>query len=219
MPATAQSIDMTNVKEGGNFNTRRVPEGDYRLRILDVMDAEVKSGDNQGSAQWVFTLGIDEKRYSSTKYPYRCTLVEKQFWKIRNLLVAAGINVPKKRIKIDPNKLIGRVVAGTLEDDEYEGKERSQITAIFPVSELKDDEESGPDEDDEDIDEPEDEEAEAEPEEDEEEAEEEPEPEPVTKRTARKGTAAKKAAAKPRNVTRKSEVDEDELEELDIDDL
>lgn len=214
MPASAQSIDMTNVKDRGNYNTRQVPEGDYRLRVIDVEDGEVKSGENAGAAQWIFILGIDEKKYSSTKYPYRCTLKENQFWKIRNLLLSAGINVPKKRVKVDPNKLIGKIVAGTLEDDEYEGKMRSQITAIFPPSELKDDEDSSdadPDEEDEDIDEPE-----TEPEEDEE-VEPEPEPEPVTRRTTRKTAAKKTAARKP--APKPAEEDEDELEELDIDDL
>lgn len=211
MPATAKSIDMTNVKDGGSFNTRRVPEGDYRLRVVDVTDGEVKSGENAGASQWIFTLSIDEKKYSSTKYPYRCTLQEKQFWKIRNLLIAAGINVPKKRVKVDPNKLIGKIVGGTLEDDEYEGKERSQITAIFPLSELTDNESEEPEDDeveDTDVDEPE---------EEEEEVDEEPEPEPV-RRTAKKAPA-KKTAATRKAKPAPAEDDEDELEELDIEDL
>jgi hypothetical protein len=33
MGATARTIDLTNVKEGGNFNKKRIPSGDYLAKI------------------------------------------------------------------------------------------------------------------------------------------------------------------------------------------
>jgi len=142
--ATAAGLDFTNVKDGGgSFNKKRQPEGDYRARVLKVVDAPSKK---DGVAQWLFTIQV-----GTGTYPYYCKHEENQLWKVRNLLIAAGIAVPKKRVKVDPNRIVGKDIAVTLEDDEYEGKMQSNISATFPLSELsaEDDEDTeGGDEDD-----------------------------------------------------------------------
>lgn len=146
--ASVAVVDFTNVKEGaGNFNKKRQTEGDYKAKITAVADAPSKKDQIN---QWCFTIQV-----GAGTYPYYCKHQENQYWKIRNLLVAAGMNVPKKKVKVDPNKLVGRTIAVTLEDDEYDGKSQSNIAATFPLSEL--DDENVPDEDEDDIDEAEDE--------------------------------------------------------------
>jgi len=137
--ATAKVIDLTNVKDGGNFNKKRMPEGDYPARITKVEDA--KSSGDEGF-MWLFTIAVDK----GGTYPYYCKLQENQLWKVRNLCIAAGMNVPKKKLKLDPEKLVGKRIAVTLEDDEYEGKKQSVVQATFPLSEL-DDYSEGDDED------------------------------------------------------------------------
>jgi len=142
--ATAAAIDFTNVKDGGGgFNKKRQPEGDYKAKVVKVVDAPSKK-DN--TPQWLFTIQV-----GSGTYPYYCKHEENQYWKIRNLLVAAGLTVPKKKVKVDPNKIVGKMIAVTLEDDEYDGKAQSNIAATFPLSELDDDD--VPDEDEDDVEE------------------------------------------------------------------
>lgn len=128
--ATKKILDFSNVKEQGNFNPRNVPEGDYLAKVTAVDEGESKSGTDQ----WIFTFEVEGVR--SGKYPYYCGLVENQLWKIRNLFTAAGITVPKKRVGVDPNKLVGKVVGVELVDDEYEGRMKSVINAIFDKSEV-----------------------------------------------------------------------------------
>lgn len=130
MAATVRVVDFTNVKEQGNFNPRRKREGDYYGRIVAVDDHTSKS-DNEG---WVFTIAVDGD--SRASYPYYCGSDEKQAWKIRGLFVAAGVAVPKKRLKIDPNKVVGKAIGLTLEDDEYEGRPKSTIAGMVPVADL-----------------------------------------------------------------------------------
>lgn len=139
MAATAKVVDWTNVKDGGKFQPRRVPEGDYRMKIVGV-DDHLKDG-QKVSEQWVFTLQIPGKRGT---YPLYCNHVDaKQAWKIRNLCLAAGMQAPKKRVKLDPNKLVGKEIGAALEDDEYDGKIKSVIVATFPASELESDQPAG----------------------------------------------------------------------------
>ena len=130
MTATVRVVDFTNVKEQGNFNPRRKKEGDYYARITSVDDHTSKS-DNEG---WVFTITVDGDARAS--YPYYCGSDEKQAWKIRGLFVAAGVAVPKKRLKIDPNKLVGKAIGISLEDDEYEGRPKSTIAGTVPTADL-----------------------------------------------------------------------------------
>lgn len=204
--ASAKIIDMTNVKEGGaRFNKKRVPEGDYLARVVKVEDAEVKRGENKGDFQWLFTISLD--KYPTAKYPYYCKLEENQLWKIRNLLIAAGINVPKKKLKLDPEKVVGKLIAVTMEDDEYEGKMQSTMAAIFPPSEL----EGGADDD-------------VDDEEEDEEEDEEPAPKVKTKKKAPEPEPdededeEEEEAPAPKK-KKKRKVTDEELEELDIDDL
>lgn len=139
MAATKRAIDMTNVEDKGNERPRRLPEGDYRLKIVSVDDhtSKKKEDGSGGNPGWKFVLApVDFPRAT---YPYYTDFQDKTAFKIRNLLVAAGINVPKKRVNIDPNKLVGKFVGATLEDDEYDGREKSTIAGVFPVSELSGD--------------------------------------------------------------------------------
>lgn len=146
--ATAKAVDFSNVKDRGNFNPKQVNEGDYAAIITKVEDSESKK---DGSFQYIFTIKL--QKFSQNSYPYYCKLQENQLWKLRNLAVAAGLNVPKKRMKFDPNKVIGKQIGVTMEDDEYDGKMKSVIGAVFPISELAEGLEVDDSETDEDFDE------------------------------------------------------------------
>lgn len=133
MGASAKAVDFSGVKDRGNFNPKHVAEGDYAATIVKVEDAESKK---DGSFQYIFTIKLE--KFSQAAYPYYCKLQENQLWKLRNIAVAAGLNVPKKRTKFDPNKVVGKKIGVTMADDEYEGKMKSVIDAVFPMSELMD---------------------------------------------------------------------------------
>jgi hypothetical protein len=156
MAATKRAVDFTNVKDQGQFQPKRVPAGEYRAKITAVNDHQSDADKNM----WVFTIVLNKHQRAS--YPYYCGSTEKQAWKIRNLCVAAGIAVPKKRVMIDPNKLVGKEVGVEIDDDEYEGKPKSVLSAFFPVSELTSDSPKGSksstvdDDDEEDVEEDED---------------------------------------------------------------
>lgn len=226
--AAAAVIDFSGVKDRNEsgINKKRVAAGDYLARVSRVEDRPVKE---TKAPQWMYVLTLEKVR--GTGYPYYCKLEANQLWKVRNLFLAAGIAIPKKKVRLDPNKVVGKVVGVTMEDDEYDGKLQSVIAEIFPASELSDDDsaDDSAEDDGEEYDEEEEEGTEEEPEEDEEEAEEEedeeeePEPEPAPRRRAAAKKAAPAARAKipaQRKASPKvDEVDEDELDELDIDSI
>lgn len=194
--ASTHLLDFTDVKDGGGFNKKRVPMGDYEAKITKVVDAPTKPKDGKkgGEPQWLFTIELT-KAYTDRKFPYYCKLEANQLWKVRNLFIAAGKTIPKSKLKINPGIIVGKIIGITLEDDEFDGKMQSNISQCFPASDLED---SGPDDlEDEDGDEEED---------DEDEEEEEPTPAP---------TRRKKAAPAPE--PEEEDEDEDEEEEDDED--
>lgn len=133
MGASAQNVDFSNVKEASGFNRSRIKAGDYLAKIKGVEDAKAKDGIHQ----YLFSLQIVDK--PSSVFPYYCKLQENQLWKLRNLFIAAGKTVPKKKVKVDPNQIVGKLIGVTIEDDEYEGKEQSGVEGVFPASDLGDD--------------------------------------------------------------------------------
>jgi hypothetical protein len=131
MTAKAKTLDFTGVKDGGgNFRPRRRKEGDYYAHITAVADHTSKEG-NDG---WVFTLTVDGDNRAT--YPYYVNF--DQLWKPRALCIAAGIAIPGKRVKLDPNKLVGKALGVALIDDEYEGRMKSAVDAVFPLEEMSD---------------------------------------------------------------------------------
>lgn len=193
--ASAKALDFTNVREVSGINPVRMEEGDYVGVVKAVNERESKKS---GEPMWEFVIGLKDR--ATATYGYYCVLNVDQLWKVRNLLIAAGISVPKKRVKVDPNKVVGKEIAITLEDDEYEGKEKSTIAAVFSPAELN--ASTTPDTtdaDDDDDDEIEDEEAQPE--------QEEEKPAPKKKRT-------RKPKAKP-----EPEPEEEEDDDIDLDDL
>lgn len=138
---TTQALDFTKVKDRGPINPIHQPEGDYRAVVKSVQD--ITMGDTKRAA-WMFIMTVGKGNY-----PYRCGFNENELWKIRNLFVACGFPVPKKRLKVDPSKVVGRPLAVSLEDHEYDGRLSSQIGATFPVTELEEGEGEEPEEDEE----------------------------------------------------------------------
>lgn len=145
MGATARVVDLTNVKESSGISKKRMPAGDYAAVITKVEDAVSKKSGDDKTPMYLFTIKLKEN--SGAVYPYYCVLQENQLWKLRNIFIAAGKTVPKKKLKVDPNTIVGKLIGVTLEDTEHEGKEQSEISGVFPAADLDDSAISSSDED------------------------------------------------------------------------
>lgn len=189
MAAKAKAIDFTNVKER-NFNIKHLPEGDYAAKVTKVDDARNKADTED---MWVFTIALTSDSVPGAKgasFPYYCVLNADNYWKVRNLFTCAGMNVPKKRVNVDPNKVVNKPIGVTLGDDEYEGKLKSVIDQVLPLSEIDEVVADDVDDDDEDV------------------------AEEPTPKASENGKAKKKKKAKP-----PVDEDDDELEELEVEEL
>lgn len=119
------TLDFSNVREGSSFSPRRLPEGSYLADIAKVEQKESKAG----NPMLVYTIIPVE--HPTAVYPYYILLDEKQLWKFRALLLSAGKDVPKRKVTVDPESIVGRQIMIDLEDDEWEGREKSTIAGVF----------------------------------------------------------------------------------------
>lgn len=122
---TKITLDFSNVSEGSHFSPRRLPAGSYLATLAKV---ESKNS-NAGNPMLVYTIIPVE--HPTAVYPYYVLLDEKQLWKFRALLLAAGKEVPKRKVAVDPESIVGKQVMIDLEDSEWEGREKSTIAGIF----------------------------------------------------------------------------------------
>lgn len=130
--AVKVNVDFTNVKDSSGINPKQMPEGDYHaiIKKVELVDKKDKS-----AKQLLFTIGL--KDAATVAYPYYCGFEPNVLWKLRNLMIAAGVKAPKKAFSFDAEKLEGKELGVTLADDEYDGKMKSVIDAVFPASELE----------------------------------------------------------------------------------
>lgn len=178
-------VDFTNTKERSGFNPKHQAPGDYRGLIKSV-----EYGKSAKNNTPMITYGVADADMPSATYRYMCTLTEASLWKLRNILVAAGIPVKQAKVNIAAaaQKIVGREIGMTLEDNEYDGKVNSQIVNVFPADDLPADEEDD-----------------------------EPPAKAAAKKKPAAGT--KKAKPAEEEEDEDDEDSEEDLDELDIDDL
>jgi hypothetical protein len=153
-----RKVDMsgvdTEIRKGGR--SKRVPEADY---LLKIMEGSWEEGDKADYIRWRFQ--ITKGKYKGGTLYCNTSLSPKALWNLRNLIFAAtGKNMAGKAFKFDPEKLHGKIVGASVEDDEYENKVRSIPVDFFPKDKYEEPEEEEEDEDEEEETEEEDEEEE-----------------------------------------------------------
>lgn len=208
-------LDFSKTEERSGWNTRQMPEGLHRAKVVSVQQTEAQDGTDM----LVYGFVPEESKYKSRRFPYYCKLQQNQLWKLRDLLVAAGESVPKKALQIDPEKIVGKTVAIEVADELYNGQTRSTVNGVYDTSILDGDSDSSSDEDEDEEDYEEDEESEDFEEEDDEVEDfddedlddfdeddfddEDEEEEPAPKKAPAKKSPAKKPATATRTVRRK----------------
>ena len=125
---TKISIDFSDVKAPA-FSTVYQAPGVYNAEITGWKMTKTKS-DNTDMLVFAIKAG-------SGRYPYYCKIVQNQLWKLRELIEAAGTEVPSKVVQIDPAKYVGAKINVELEDDTYNGKLRSRVARVAPFSEVE----------------------------------------------------------------------------------
>lgn len=133
-------IDFSKTEDRSKFNTRNMPEGLYLAKVKEVYEKEAQDG----TAMLVYAVQPLDREYRSRIFPIYCKLQANQLWKLRDLLIAGGVPVPKKAINIDPEAIVGSTICIEVVDDIYQGNIRSSVGNIFEKSLAQDSSDEDP---------------------------------------------------------------------------
>ena len=126
MAITPIKLDFTSV-EKYSYNTRQMPAGLYEARITEV----VQKSAQDGTDMLVYTLAPTHPQYRGRRFPYYCKLIGAQLWKLRDLLVAAGEDIPRRAVRVQPEKIVNRLLCIEVGDDTYGGTVRSTVDSVY----------------------------------------------------------------------------------------
>lgn len=219
--ARVKKLDFTGVE-----SYTKASEGIHTAKVAEILEKTSQGGDDMLQFKFEITKGEDKGSAVFESF----VLTDKALWKFKAFLQAIGMKADGK-LKIDLDKLIGKVCDIEVFWEEYNGQTRAKISDYYKVGKGGKVEDEDLDDEDEDDTDDEEEEEEApkkkapakkkkpEPEdddEDEEEDEDDEDEEPAPKRKSKKAPPAKKKA--PAKKPKKSSDDEEDEDDDEDDD-
>lgn len=131
------TIDFEGVEAGGGGGGAKVPEDDYRVKVVKIDRKDSKEGNDM----LIWRFEITEGKYKGKKLkPVYTVLTVDSLWKLMSVVGALGMDTGKISIKETMKKAIGKECGVTVVDgEEYNNKIPSEISTHFPLSELNSD--------------------------------------------------------------------------------
>lgn len=232
--ARVKKLDFTGVE-----SYTKASEGIHTAKVAEILEKTSQGGDDMLQFKFEITKGEDKGSAVFESF----VLTDKALWKFKAFLQAIGMKADGK-LKIDLDKLIGKVCDIEVFWEEYNGQTRAKISDYYKAGKggkVEDEDLDDEDEDDTDDEEeeeeapkkkapakktpakktpakkkPEPEDDDEEEEEDEDDEDEDEEEEPAPKRKSKKAPPAKKKA--PAKKSKKSSDDEDDEDDDEDDD-
>lgn len=232
--ARVKKLDFTGVE-----SYTKASEGIHTAKVTEILEKTSQGGDDMLQFKFEITKGEDKGSAVFESF----VLTDKALWKFKAFLQAIGMKADGK-LKIDLDKLIGKVCDIEVFWEEYNGQTRAKISDYYKAGKggkVEDEDLDDEDEDDTDDEEeeeeapkkkapakkapakktpakkkPEPEDDDEDEEEDEDDEDEDEEEEPAPKRKSKKAPPAKKKA--PAKKSKKSSDDEDDEDDDEDDD-
>lgn len=122
------SLDFEGVESGGGGF--KIPEGDYRMKVVQVEDTESDAGNQM--FKWHFE-GLEKKAKGKKFYLYTVYDPPDSLWKLKSLLEALGQEVPDGAMDLDLDEMIDLELIGQVGDEEYKDKITSKLQDFSSV--------------------------------------------------------------------------------------
>ena len=123
------SVDFTGVQKG----FARIKPGDYRAKVIAIEPGESNEGNDK--LDWFYEI-IEGKAAGQKPLPYNTTLTPQSLWNLRTVLEAHGIETEEDVMDLDLEEILetAEEVIISIDDNVYNGKTSSKITAISSLA-------------------------------------------------------------------------------------
>lgn len=121
------SIDLTDVQD--NF---KVPDGLYKMRCQDVEQSVSKGG----NPMFVWTFVVIEGEYTGREFKVFTAITPAAMWKVAETVMALGVGQVGQVVKFKRTDVVGKECGALIEETEYNGQVRSQISRVMSLKEM-----------------------------------------------------------------------------------
>lgn len=125
--ADSFEVDLTEVQNGFT-----IPDGNYRLKCIDI-EQQVSKG---GNPMFVWTLEVSAGQHTGFQGKVFTAITPAAMWKVAETVKAFGVGQEGQMVKFKRSDVVGKECGGYIEKTEYNGQERSQIQRVFTLQEL-----------------------------------------------------------------------------------
>ena len=122
-------VDLTDVEVGGGFT---IPNGIYKIRCTNVEQSVSKGG----NPMFVWDFEVSDGPHKGFKSKIFTAITPAAMWKVAETVIALGVGQQGSVVKFKRSDVLNKECGALFEQDEYEGKTRSQITRIMTLQEM-----------------------------------------------------------------------------------
>lgn len=108
-----------------------VPAGEYVVAFIDAEETTSQAG----NPMIVANVEILRGEYKSRSLRDYLVFTDAAKWKLAQVLVAIGRDIPQEEFELVPSDLIGKTCGITTIEDEYNGKLQAKIDRYYPLDE------------------------------------------------------------------------------------
>ena len=122
-------VDLSSVDNSGGFH---IPEGTYRAKLVEVEQSVSKGG----NPMFVWTFEISAGEHKGFQLKSFTAITPAAMWKVAETVEALGIGQTGTTVRFKRSDVINRECGLAVEDQEYNGNNRSSIVKVISVKEL-----------------------------------------------------------------------------------
>lgn len=118
--------------EGVEMNSFTIPDGNYRVRCIEVEQTVSKGG----NPMFVWTFEVVDGPHAGFQSKVFTALTPSAMWKVAETVVALGVGQTGQLVKFKRSDVVGKECGAYFEATEYNGKTNSQIQRTMTLKEL-----------------------------------------------------------------------------------
>lgn len=121
-------VDLSGVQE----NSFTIPDGNYKVKCIDI-EQNVSKG---GNPMFVWTFEISDGPHTGFQSKVFTAITPAAMWKVAETVQALGVGQTGSVVKFKRTDVINKECGALIEQTEYNGTTRSQITRVMSLREL-----------------------------------------------------------------------------------
>lgn len=129
IPAGADNFEVDLTEVQSNFV---IPDGIYKVKCMDIEQTVSKGG----NPMFVWTFEVIEGPNAGFQSKVFTAITPAAMWKVAETVTAMGVGQEGEVVKFKRSDVIGKDCGALIEQNEYNGQNRSQISRVMSLKDM-----------------------------------------------------------------------------------